>query len=244
MSWLVLGLVALVIAALALIFIRNRPADRGLEPMTGTPAAAVGTSGGESPPAEPVAMPRGQKTRLLAHLGGIYLLFGYTYAIYATFVVVTLVQVHGLPEANAGVYWAWIGFFSLFSGPLFGALSDRWGRREALMLAFGVHAVSYSLIALSTGIWGVYLSVLLFGIGAWAVPGIMAAATGDYMGPRHAAAAFGFITFLFGIGQIGGPAIAGVLTEWQQSFTGSYLMAAAMAALAVVLCALLRRPPR
>lgn len=240
-SWLVLGLIALVLAALALVLVRNRPEDKGLQPVTSLPAMAP--NGNQSTPGEPPSLPGGQKTRLLLNLGGIYLLFGYTYAIYATFVVTTLVQEYGLPEANAGVYWAWIGFFSLFSGPVFGLLSDRWGRREALMLAFAVQATSYSLIALGSGVTTVYLSVFLFGIAAWAIPGIMAAATGDYMGPKHAASAFGLITFLFGIGQVAGPAIAGMLTEWQRSFAGSYLMAAALALVALLWCLVLRRPP-
>lgn len=241
-SWVMLATASLIIAVLAMILVRNRPADKGLSPL-----AAGGDNAPPSPshrpPEEPEPLAAGQKARLLLHLGGIYMAFGYTYAIYATFVVTTLVQEYGLPEANAGVYWAWIGFFSLFSGPLFGTLSDRWGRPAALMLVFTVHAGSYLLIALSSGIWGVYLSVLLFGIGAWAVPGIMAAAAGDYMGPKHAAAAFGIITFVFGIGQIAGPAVAGVLAEWQQSFTGSYLMAATVAGVAVLLSATLRKPP-
>lgn len=240
-SWLVLGLIALVIAALALLLVRNRPSDKGLEPVTGLPS--MPSDNGTTDSSGPSAMPGGEKARLLLNLGGIYLLFGYTYAIYATFVVTTLVQEYGFAEANAGIYWAWIGFFSLFSGPLFGFLSDRWGRRAALMLAFAVQALSYLLIALGEGIWAVYLSVLLWGIAAWAIPGIMAATTGDYMGPRHAASAFGVITFMFGIGQVTGPAVAGVLTEWQRSFSGSYLMAAALAALAILWCLVLRRPP-
>lgn len=240
-SWLVLGLISLAIACLALLLVRNRPQDKGLDPVTGQPAMA-GASGADGTDATP-SLPRGEKARLLLNLGGIYLLFGYTYAIYATFVVTTLVQEYGFREANAGIYWAWIGFFSLFSGPLFGLLSDRWGRRSALMLAFAVQALSYLLIALGSGVVTVYLSVFLFGIAAWAIPGIMAAATGDYMGPKHAASAFGIITFLFGIGQVAGPAIAGILTEWQHSFAGSYLMAAGLALIAILWCLFLRRTP-
>jgi len=70
----------------------------------------------------------------------------------------------------------------------------------------------------------------------------MAAAVGDYVGARRAAAAFGLITFIFGLGQITGPAIAGVLAEKAGSFSGSYYMAAAFAGTAIVFTAFLRKP--
>jgi MFS family permease len=70
----------------------------------------------------------------------------------------------------------------------------------------------------------------------------MAAAVGDYVHPLKAAAAFGFITFIFGIGQITGPAIAGVVAEQTGSFSLSFLMASGLAGTAVVLAAFLRRP--
>ncbi len=70
----------------------------------------------------------------------------------------------------------------------------------------------------------------------------MAATVGDHFGPRQAARAFGFVTFIFGFGQITGPAIAGVLAERTDSFTSSFFMAAGFAALAIVLTLFLRRP--
>ena len=63
------------------------------------------------------------------------------------------------------------------------------------------------------------------------------------MGPVHAVAAFGTITFVFGMGQIAGPALAGLLAEITGSFASSYLMAAGMAGLALAL-SLTLKPPR
>ncbi len=87
-----------------------------------------------------------------------------------------------------------------------------------------------------------YLSIDFYGIVAWSSPSIMAAAVGDYVGARKAAAAFGLVTFIFGFGQIIGPAIAGMLAEKTGSFSGSFYMAACFAALAIVLTAFLKKP--
>ena len=57
-------------------------------------------------------------------------------------------------------------------------------------------------------------------------------------------AAFGLVTFIFGLGQISGPAIAGILAERTGSFSGSFYMAAVLAGAAVVLSGFLRKPEK
>jgi len=47
-----------------------------------------------------------------------------------------------------------------------------------------------------------YLSIVFFGLVAWSIPSIMAAAIGDYVGPKKSAAAIGFVTFIFRLGQM------------------------------------------
>lgn len=236
-SWAVLGGIALAVAVLAGLLIRNHPQDKGLEPV-----AAEAHQPHRPHHARPRPPSPAQARRLLGHLGLIYALFGYTYAIYVTFVVTTLVQERGFSEETAGAAWAWIGFLSLFSGPVFGSLSDRLGRKAALMMVFALQGAAYLLMALPLGPWTVYASIICYGLAAFAIPGIMAAATGDYLGPEKAAAAFGTITFIFGLGQIAGPAVAGMLAEAQDSFAGSYLMSAVLAGAGIALSGLLRRP--
>lgn len=234
LSWTVLGAVSLLGAAVCGMLLRDRPAEMGLE--------AVG--GDDLPPGvEPADRPASGSGRgVILHLGGIYFLFGFTYPVYATFIVITMVHERGFAEAAAGQFWAWVGFLSIFSGPVFGALSDRLGRRAGMVVVFALHTASYLLVAGDLPVGFLYLSIGLFGISAWSIPTIMAATVGDYMGPERAAAALGLITFFFGIGQIAGPAIAGGLAEAAGGFASSYLMAAVMAGVAIVLALFLGRP--
>ncbi len=229
LSWLILGLVSLVIALGSLVLLRDSPGDLGLQ--------AVGTARPHAH-ADATRAGTGPMGRIV-HLGAIYFLFGFTYVIYATFIVTTLVQERGLSEATAGNFWFWVGFLSLFSGPVFGTLSDHLGRKRALILVFGLQGMAYGLVAFELPLGFLYLSIFLFGICAWSIPSIMAAAVGDSMGPERAVAAFGTITFFFGIGQVSGPGLAGMLAQTSGSFSGSYLMAATLAGLAIVLTLLI-----
>ena len=204
--------------------------------------------GGEAPPpARRPAEGEGRETSvyrkgIIYYLGIIYFLFGFTYPIYTMFIVTVLVKERGFPENVAGTFWMWIGFLSLFSGPVFGTLSDRLGRKAGLVMVFSLQAVSYLLVASRLPGVYLYLSIGFFGVVAWSIPSIMAASMGDYVGAGKAAEALGLVTFIFGLGQMSGPAIAGMLAERAGSFSVSFYMAAAVAGLAIVLTAFLRKP--
>lgn len=232
-SWALIALIVLVIAALAALLIRNSPDEKGLDPV-GSKASS------EYDPAET----KGDFTsaQILAHLGLLYFIFGATYVIYGTFFVTTLIEEYGFAESSAGHFWSWVGFFSLFSGVVFGTLSDRIGRKRGLMTVFGVQTLAYLFAGIKMGKVLIFSSVVLYGIAAFAIPAIMAAAIGDYLGKARAAAGFSLITFCFAIGQTLGPAVAGSVAETTGTFTGSYLASATLAASAVVLAHLLPAP--
>jgi predicted MFS family arabinose efflux permease len=234
-GWLTLGAACLVLGGVVGLLLRNDPAEVGLEPL-GTPQPAyydpAQTHGAYT------------ATRILLHLGGLYLLFGLTYMVYGTFIVATMVDEYHYAEATAGTFWSWTGFFCLFSGVGFGMLSDRLGRRGGMMLAFVVQGTAYLLVASQLGPLALFGSVALYGLAVFAVPAIMAAAVGDYLGTARAAAAFSMVTFCFAIGQTIGPGVAGVMADAAGTFRVPYLVAAAINALALLATCFLPRPPR
>jgi len=235
-SWLVLGIIVLFISIICFVVIRDTPAELGLEPVDSNKKSRMGTT----PKFAEESFSASRKD--IYHLGAIYFLFGYTYVIYATFIVTTLVQERGFSEAVAGNFWSWVGFLSLFSGPVFGTLSDKLGRKTGLILVFTIQMFAYLLVALSLPVKFLYLSIGCYGIVAWSIPSIMTALVGDYVGPQKTARVFGFITFIFALGQIAGPAIAGFLAEKYGSFSSSFLMASLFAGLAVFLSSRLKKP--
>ncbi|MFC1843909.1 MFS transporter [Thermodesulfobacteriota bacterium] len=234
-SWLVLGMIVLVITVICFLVIRNTPAELGLEPVDSKKNSIKGII-------PEIAENVSSATRKdIYHLGAIYFLFGFTYVIYATFIVTALVQERGFSEAVAGNFWSWVGFLSLFSGPVFGTLSDKLGRKTGLIMVFSIQMCAYLLVAFSLPIKFLYLSIGCYGIVAWSIPSIMTALVGDYVGPQRTARVFGFITFIFALGQIAGPAIAGFLAEKYGNFSSSFMMAAIFAGLAVFLSKRLRK---
>ena len=228
LSWLIMGIMSLVIAVFVAGLLRNDPKEKGLKPI-----------------GEYKSINKGEKDSslwTLVHLGSVYTLFGATYVVYATFIVTAMVNERGFGENAAGTFWAIVGGLSIISGPLFGSLSDRIGRRLTMMIVFLLFTISYVLAAARLVDAFLYASIVIFGLTVWSIPTIMSAAVGDYMGPKRAAKAFGFITVFFGIGQISGPAVAGFLTDLTGTFRMAFWLCAILTGAAMFLVSFLRPP--
>ncbi|MEP1768740.1 MAG: MFS transporter [Sulfitobacter sp.] len=233
-GWLFFGVFTLAVGAFAFLLIRNHPADLGVQRC----------GRGHATPTNQIAPPVGRAhMKLLVHLGLIFGIYGTTYMIYVTFIVSSMIDRYGMTEETAGWLWAVFGLLSVFSGVVFGWISDKGGRRLGLGVSFTVLAAAYLLVGFADSTGALYLSIALFGIAAWSVPVIMAAATGDYFGPIAAASALAISMVVFSIGQSLGPVVAGYLAERSGDFTTSY-SAAGLAALGAVLLTLLLRAPQ
>jgi MFS family permease len=232
-GWLLLGGTALIVTILAAWLVRNYPSDMGLEPL------------GKAAPTSPDQLiPREKKGdgALMVRLGLLYLAFGATFMVFGTFIVTTMVREYGFSEAKAGIYWSWAGVFSLFSGVMFGMLSDRIGRKYGLALVFAIQSTAYLLVGLKPGGIGLMISIALYGAAVFAIPAIMAAAVADYLGLSRAAAAFSTITIFFAAGQTLGPAMAGVIGKSNGDFSVAYLLAALITSAAMIFALFLPQP--
>lgn len=234
-SWGAFALTVALVTAVVVMLIRNTPQELKLKPF------------GDSSSATPSNPNSNQQNvslkRIIGHIGTIYLMFGFTYVIYTTFIVTTLVEQYAYTEASAGQLWMIIGIISAFSGALFGWVSDRFGRKTGLFIVFTMQTASYLLAASEPGQNLLILSMLLFGLTAFSIPAIIAATISDLLPPLQAGQVFGYVTFFFGVGQITGPTIAGYLAEQSQSFSPAYLLAALMTAVGVILTLALKHKP-
>jgi MFS family permease len=228
-GWLVIGIISLCIAGIAALLLKNSPEELGLSPLGKPDPAPVGVSGTGKHSCDKTT-PENPHKWTMVHLGCIYAFFGATYVVYATFIVTALVDERGFGEGTAGTFWAVVGALSIFSGPLFGWLSDRLGRKITIIGVYLLFTISYALAAATRSDMFLFTSIGIFGLAVWSIPTIMSAAVGDYMGAQNAVKAFGFITLFFGAGQIAGPALAGVLADTFGSFAPAFYLCAFLTA--------------
>lgn len=240
-AWYILGAISLVIAAFVFALIRSRPEEKGLLPV-GAPESNTAFAAPTAPKISTLQWSSVYRRGAVWYLGLVYFFYGFSYIIYMTFFAAYLVKEIGLSQAFAGGLWAMVGALSTFCGVIWGGISDRLGRSRGAALAYFVLALSYIIYALIKEPFGFYLSAILFGLTAWSVPTIMAAAAGDFVGPRLAPAGLGFITLFFGIGQAAAPAIGGYLADLSGSFTLPFLAAGGVSLAGMLASLFLKKP--
>jgi MFS family permease len=225
-AWFFLGIVVFVLAFICYAFLRNNPKEKGVsmyggeEKQKGGPKVTLFSAFKEV-----VVEPE------LWKLGCVYFMFGFSYVIYLTFFVAYLTKEMGLSPVSAGRIFAVLGIFSIFCGVIYGWISDVLGRRPGFMIAYLTLTFSYLVFAFWKDYTGFYLSAVVFGIAAFSVPTIMAAASGDAVGGGLAPAGLGFITVFFGIGQALGPVIGGWIKDTTGTFTHAFILSAAVSLL-------------
>ena len=240
-SWYILGTIVILIAIVVFLFLRNQPGDKGLLPVGQKEKEEVQDS---SPNKKSSSLDWNKIYRMkgMWYLGVVYFFYGLSYIIYMVFFAAYLVKEMGYTEAWAGGLWAIIGGLSIFCGVIWGSISDRIGRGKGAALAYLVLGISYIVYAVFKSEAGFYLSAILFGLTAWSIPTIMAAAAGDFVGPRLAPAGLGFITLFFGIGQSIGPVLGGYLADVSNSFTLPFLIAGGISFVGMIFSFYLKKP--
>ncbi len=241
-SWYILGGAVLLISGVVYKFVRSRPEEKGLQPVgedqvldTSSASAITGT-------VSSLQWAGVIKMKAIWYLGAVYFFYGFSYVIYLTFFKEYLTGEIGRAPIWAGNLFALVGGLSIFCGVIWGRISDWLGRGRGAALAYLVLGLSYIIYALIKVDFGFYLSAILFGLTAWSIPTIMAAAAGDFVGPRLAPAGLGFITLFFGIGQALGPALGGYLADVSGSFTLPFLIAGVISLIGMVLSFYLKKP--
>lgn len=161
--------------------------------------------------------------------------FGLSMSLFVNFLVARLQEDSGFRASTAALVFSTFGVASIFGGPLYGAVSDRSGRRPALVVGYATMGASALVVLVGTGPWP-WLAAVAFGLAFTGVPATTAAYLRDHLTARQFGSAFGIITLAFGVGQLLGPQIGGYLGDTLGSFGMVFLIAAFVAGLAGLTC--------
>lgn len=131
----------------------------------------------------------------------------------------------GADAFTVGLLMASFAVGTMVTAPLWGRVSDRFGRKPVLMVAQAMSAVAFLVFAFSDSIWLLFLSRFLQGVGGGSI-GAVSAWVSDSVRPEERAQALGWITAATSAGVMLGPAIGSLTVGISRHAPG--LIAAAL----------------
>lgn len=127
-----------------------------------------------------------------------------------------IMELGRIPVDQAALWAGWLGagyaVMQFIFAPIFGNLSDRFGRRSVLIACVTAYGIDYLLMGLAPTLWWLVAGRIIAGItgASWAAAYAYIA---DITPPEKRAANFGLMGMAFGLGFIVGPAMGGLLGE-------------------------------
>lgn len=220
--WLLMAFITFLVAVMGWILLREKPSQTMLLP------------DGSHENQELISMTGGKDGLTLKAIFIIYFIFGFAYNIYATYFVAYMIEEIRLTEKTAGDIWAIFGWMCMGSGLIWGFLSDRLGRRKAMLWNNGIISFSVLLPLFLHPPFFLGLSAFLFGGTFLGMVTVVAASIGDQVVEKRASV-YGWVTLVHGIGQFFGTISGGYLKD----LTGSFQLTLLVSLTGFLLCFLL-----
>jgi len=220
--WLLLASITFLVAVIGWMLLREKPSQITFLPRLPDLDKEPHPSEGK----------RNELTRKAIFI--IYFIFGFAYNIYATYFIAYMVEEIRLSEKAAGNIWALFGWMCMGSGLIWGFISDRLGRRKALLWNNGVISFSVLLPLLFHQPFILGLSAFLFGATFLGTVTVIAAMIGDQVVEKRASV-YGLVTLIHGIGQFLGTISGGYLKD----LSGSFQLTLTVSLTGFLLCILL-----
>ena len=118
-------------------------------------------------------------------------------------------------NGNDVYVWAFTSYLltATISGPIYGKLSDIFGRRPIFLIGVSIFLLGSILAGLSQEMWQFILFRGIQGLGAGALFPVALAIIGDIFAPSERGKYQGFFGAVFGVSTLVGPALGGFITD-------------------------------
>ena len=248
MTWVALGLIVLVLAMpLALVFIRNHPAERGLLP-DGDPVPPGGLSNSQVAQTNITDQQRGAfevdrwqqsfHSPPMWQISFAFTICGITTGILSAHFVPYAID-QGISPSIAAIIFGYMMGLNAVGAIGAGILADRFGRKNVLGAVYSLRGVSYVILLLVPGSTGFWVFATLSGFSWSASPPLTASLTADVYGLRALGAISGVSYMCHQVGAFISILLAGYLYDvtgsydWPFAIAGSLLFPAAILAFSI-----------
>lgn len=164
----------------------------------------------------------------------IYGLIGFAYLIPQNFLFSFILEAH-INHYLAGQIVALGGFMSIFSGPIWGMISDKIGRKKSLLITLFLGTIAMLIPITFPELIGFVISQFLWGITVVGMLSLIQAISTEQIHPAYAPIALGYVTVYFAAGQLVGPGLGGWMIDHLGGIPSSLLLCSGLLLTAFIL---------
>lgn len=161
----------------------------------------------------------------------IYGLIGFAYLIPQSFLFSFILE-SNINQFTAGNIMAIGGLMSIFSGPLWGMISDQIGRKQSLMMTLVTGASATIIPVIFPVFIGFVVSQFFWGITIVGMLSLVQALSTEQIHPSFAPVALAYATVFFASGQLFGPGLAGWVIDNMGGIPSALLLCCGLLVLA------------
>jgi predicted MFS family arabinose efflux permease len=143
-----------------------------------------------------------------------------------TFLVALVQNVPSLSHIPA-LSWMFVGIAAIPSCVIWALVAKKYSNLPALQIAFFTQIVGVILPVIFFNSYGALIGALLFGATFMGIT-TLAVSEGRRIAPHQSSKVIGYLTCVYGIGQMIGPSVAGILIAKSGNYHSSLLFAASV----------------
>ncbi len=225
-TWYTLSLINVVVLALSLAFFRKELHTDGYT------AARLKREGRLVP-----VLYRHRRLQLVLLA---YFFVGFSYIIYVTFFGAYTVDELGFTIRSTGAMWSLFGINTIYSGIIWGVLSDRYDKTDMGIFSLLTLLLSVFIVTVGRQELLFYISTFLFGFSFMGVLTVIISIISDLVPEESMSMVFGFSTLVHGGAQALSTPIAGSLKDVTGTFRVSFILSCAGTGIGILIFTILK----
>ncbi|MFC2012722.1 MFS transporter [Chloroflexota bacterium] len=212
-SYLMLGVIVLVIIVLAALFLRRDPRKMGLLPYGASKRETEGLDLQE----KGLSFNKTVRTRQFWLLSVIAFCDLFLVNVIVVHIVIHMVGL-GITATTAASVLSIGAAVSIPARIIIGGIADNIGYKRALTIVFIMSFLAFLLLLVARDLWMLYVFAVIYGVGLWASFTVMAPLIADLFGLKSLATNFACVIVSGTVGGAIGPVLVGYIFD----ITGSY----------------------
>jgi MFS family permease len=234
-SFIILGVIALVVVVTLAFFMKRDPQTMGLLPYGEKHASR----GNPAPKEEGLSLRGAMHTSRFWMICATYVIQGFAVMSILTHVAPHAITI-GVDAASAASIISFVGIGSIIGRIVMSGISDRLSVKVSLAINFAVLFLSLLWLLIADQVWMLYLFGALFGFGYGGTVGLQAVLAAEMFGLAAMGSLIGMLTFSVSLGGTIGPAVTGYIYDVSGSYRTAFIIFSILMAVGLALSLTLR----